>query len=553
MNHGITTFQLRKLAYQFAAANKLKTPTKWTESCQAGKDWVLAFLKRHPRLSVRKPEATSLARATSFNKHTVSEFFNNYKELQAKHKFAASRIYNMDETALTTVHVPPKVISEKNVKQVAQVTSAERGILVTGICCVSASGIAIPPTFVWPRKTDRQTKFYMKDTLPGSLGLYHASGWMTEDNFSAWMEHFIQHTKPTPADPVLLLLDNHQSHLAVQAINRAKECGVIMLTFPPHTTNKLQPLDVSIYGPLKTYYNAACNDWQLTNPGKTIGLYDVGELSAKAMLRAVTPENIMAGYKKTGIYPMDVNIFQDADFLPAYVTDRPTVDDNEGPSTSGVTLPISQEPALELPPDNTEITPSTSSFIELSRKHVSPSDIQPYPKAQPRQQTSKGRKRSKSAVLTATPMKQMIESEVAARKAKKTKIKRKLVAAEQEPETEDEEEPELLSDTDSPDETESESGCTELDVGSFVVVRYARKNRHLYYVARVEAVNEDAVDVTFYKRSGDGFILPENEDSDTVDRSDIDRVLPEPRSVGGTARVALKLRFDSNLDDIAQS
>ena len=51
-----------------------------------------------------------------------------------------------------------------------------------------------------------------------------------------------------------------------------------------------------------------------------------------------------------------------------------------------------------------------------------------------------------------------------------------------------------------------------------------------------------------------GMILPDDEDSESVDRSDIDRVLPQPRSLGGTAQVALKLRCKpANLDDIAKS
>ena len=223
----------------------------------------------------------------------------------------------MDETALKTAHVPPKLISEKNVKQEAKITSAERGILVKWICSVSASGNAIPPTYVWLSKKDRRTHFYMRGTLPASLGLHHSSGWMTEDNFCMWVEHFIEYARPSLDDPVLLL-DKHQSHLAVKAIHRAKEFGVIMLKFPPHIINKLQPLDVSLYGPLKTYNNVACNDWQLTNLDKTIGLYDVVELAAKAMVRAVIPDNIMAGYRTPGIYPLDANIFQDSDFLPSY-------------------------------------------------------------------------------------------------------------------------------------------------------------------------------------------------------------------------------------------
>ena len=86
---------------------------------------------------------------------------------------------------------------------------------------------------------------------------------------------------------------------------------------------------------------------------------------------------------------MDANIFQDSDFLPAYVTDRPAVDSNQALSTSGEKFPASpsQEHVSEQPPDDNEITLSTSSYIELSEKHASPSDIRSYPKAQPRQQT----------------------------------------------------------------------------------------------------------------------------------------------------------------------
>ena len=111
-------------------------------------------------------------------------------------------------------------------------------------------------------------------------------------------------------------------------------------------------------------------------------------------------------------------------------------------------------------------------------------------------------------------MKQSIEQDAAARKAKQEKTKRKLVAIE--PETE---EPELLSDIESPNETESESGHEEVDAVAFVVVRYARKNRH------PENVN-DTIDVTFCKRSGDRFILPDDKDSDSVDRSEIASTCP---------------------------
>ena len=37
----------------------------------------------------------------------------------------------------------------------------------------------------------------------------------------------------------------------------------------------------------------------------------------------MTPINIIAGFKKTGIFPLDEHIFDECDFLPSLVTDQP--------------------------------------------------------------------------------------------------------------------------------------------------------------------------------------------------------------------------------------
>ena len=165
-------------AYGCATSNKLKTPQSWEQTQSAGNDWLQKFMKRNPQLSLRKPEATSLARTTSFNKQTWDEFFSNIESRMEKYHFPPHRIFNMDETAMTTVHIPSKVLASKNTKQVGQVTSAERGTLVTAAACVNASGTGIPPVFIWHRTTTRNLDRYMKGTSPASLGLVNETGWM---------------------------------------------------------------------------------------------------------------------------------------------------------------------------------------------------------------------------------------------------------------------------------------------------------------------------------------------------------------------------------------
>jgi len=132
-----------------------------------------------------------------------------------------SDIYNVDETALTTVQKPENILSEKNLKQVGLQTSAERGTLTTLVGCINAQGGSIPPFMVFPR-------VHFKDSMlsgapPGSTETAQISGWVNKEIFQQWLKHFVESTRCSLEKPALLLLDNHMSHLSIVAINYAKK------------------------------------------------------------------------------------------------------------------------------------------------------------------------------------------------------------------------------------------------------------------------------------------------------------------------------------------
>jgi len=66
-----------------------------------GEEWLLCFMKRHENLTIRTPEATSLARSTAFNCHNVNKFFDNLETIYNRHTFGPEDIYNCEETGLT--------------------------------------------------------------------------------------------------------------------------------------------------------------------------------------------------------------------------------------------------------------------------------------------------------------------------------------------------------------------------------------------------------------------------------------------------------------------
>ena len=74
IHYGLTRNQLKKLAYDFTYCNRTIVPQSWTKNLTAGEDWLYGFMNRFKDLSLRRPEATSLSRATSF-KTNVADFF----------------------------------------------------------------------------------------------------------------------------------------------------------------------------------------------------------------------------------------------------------------------------------------------------------------------------------------------------------------------------------------------------------------------------------------------------------------------------------------------
>jgi hypothetical protein len=408
MGFGISPVKLKKLAYEYAVRLNKRLPhsrrqaqSPWELKQQAGDDWFTAFMKKHRELSIRKPEATSIGRMSAFNRHTVGVFYDNLRSVLTKYNFEPRNIWNCDETGITTVQVPEHVIAHRGERQVGSVTSAERGTLVTMCNAVSAAGSCVPPFYVFPRVNYRD--IFLKNCYPGSKGVAQVTGWMTEVCFRDWLEHFMNVVKPTEDEPVLLILDNHETHLSIDVIDAAKERGVILVTIPPHTSHKLQPLDVSVYSPFKRLYNRELDSWLVSHPAKTLTIYELAELSGKAWAASATPANIISGFESAGIHPFRPDKWQDTDFCLAQVTDRPMPNPNEtsahangGASTSsgvqndsnitsdsgpsGDAGPIAGPTADAGTPSNRPTASSTP-----DRSFVIPEIIRPLPKAAPRQ------------------------------------------------------------------------------------------------------------------------------------------------------------------------
>ncbi|XP_041367107.1 uncharacterized protein LOC121381816 [Gigantopelta aegis] len=287
----------------------------------AGPDWLRGFLSLHSELSIRKPEAMNIARAVGFNKPQVSRFFTVYKDVLTKHSYSPLRVWNMDETGISNVQKPVKIIATKGAREVGKMTSGERGKNVTVICASNAAGNYIPPMFIFPRK--RMVDALMNSAPTGSTGHCTDNGWTDDERFLKCLKHFTSVAKPKKEEKHVIILDGHHSHKTLAAVEYGRSNGIELITLPPHCTHKMQPLDKTFFKALKNAYNAAADIWTVANQGKRITCYEVAELFALAYNKTATVEKSVSGVKACGLWPFNDGIFMDEDFIAAQLTDEP--------------------------------------------------------------------------------------------------------------------------------------------------------------------------------------------------------------------------------------
>ncbi|KAE8739807.1 hypothetical protein FOCC_FOCC014699 [Frankliniella occidentalis] len=569
MGYGLTAPEIKRFAVQFTEVNKVPNiPDSWKENQAAGQDWFRGFMSRHPDLSARKPEQCSIARAMAFNKVNISNYFDKLELVLKRHpNFAnGSRVYNLDETGSTTVGdmKKAKVITEKGVKQVHQIKSAERGTLVTTCCIICGNGTMVPLVMIFPRA--KFTNNMLINGYPGTLGLATKNGWMITEKFLQVIQHFVAKTNSSPENPTLLILDNVASHLSIEAINLCRASGVTLFTLPPHTTHKTQPLD----GPYQAAYSRAYNSWTLAHPAQVCTIYDVAGLVNEALCKVATPTNIFSAFRATGIYPFNRDIFSDLEFVPSSVTENPaptaTVNEEEQNDSEEV-----DNPGGEAEVENSQL--------------VTPRKVRPLPKAKPKETTRKPREKGRCRVATDTPEKREIEAKAAEKRQKEaekdkkkrertqknlekvieghSKTNKKKTAKKQTktarkkkaptpPSTEsesdlleEESEEEMWEGDENYEDDESED--RELfkplekspEEGDHIIVVF-RGKEDKYYVGKVlkEKDEDGDLEVSYYRQCTKrvySFVLPNIPDLKSVHINDIVAILPQPH-VGGTTR-----------------
>jgi hypothetical protein len=130
-------------------------------------------------------------------------------------------------------------------------------------------------------------------------------GMATRSGITLWLEKVFQ--KHTMACIIrkyhLLILDSHASHELVEFDLFCKNHQIIPLYMPSYSSNKLQPLNVGCFAPLKEVYRREVmrsiqNGIHHINKENFLNLY-------RESRKVLSSQNIHSGFAASGLVPLD--------------------------------------------------------------------------------------------------------------------------------------------------------------------------------------------------------------------------------------------------------
>lgn len=384
--------ELRKLVGEYVNAKGLKTPFK---NGIPGEDWYYLFMRRHPELSLKKPEHLQKLRKDARKPEIVYDFFDSLKRVIDENNLGdkGSFIFNADESGFNNDPYRIKAIGEKG-KTLCRISGGSGRESTTVLACISADGEALPPLIVF-KGAGVQARWTSNNAYPGTLYAASTNGWMEEPQFFHWFSTgFLPHIKNLrtlqnlPDQAALLLYDGHSSHMSVRIIEEAIRNNIVLIKFPSHLTDKLQPLDKCVFGPLKVNWNKQLVKFGKEQMGRGCGRLSkekFTELLGTTWQESIVPNNIISGFKNTGVYPVNREKFPQSEFTPedlakyeAALEAPKTVTSDVIPLSSKSTVDASSEPTPLLPTVDVQM-PSTSScfnqehFISSAKNQQQPS------------------------------------------------------------------------------------------------------------------------------------------------------------------------------------
>jgi hypothetical protein len=267
--------------------------------------WLRRFRTRHPEISGVWSRQIDRKRFENATFDTIKPWFDAVADIMTEHQYPPKHVYNMDESGFAVgTTQSSRVLVNTRSKGNWKVKNG-RSEWITAIECVNAAGEAIPPFLIFKAK-----HLYSGWVPPGLKEPWRFSvsnsGWTSDSHGFRWISEVFD-PSTTPEDPLqrrLLIMDGHSSHMTARLIEFCMNSTIDLMILPPHCSHILQPLDLTIFGPLKAALSKETDRVARVDYGR-IHRSEWTQMYFRAREKALSVDNIQSGFKSAGLSPLE--------------------------------------------------------------------------------------------------------------------------------------------------------------------------------------------------------------------------------------------------------
>ncbi|OCK91028.1 DDE-domain-containing protein [Cenococcum geophilum 1.58] len=240
----------------------------------------------------------------------INDWFKFFRSVRDKYSIKHSKfIHNFDEkgvmlgrAATARIIVSGRNSRERSKNRTVRQPGSRESVSI--IETITADGSYLPPFLIWQGQQHQETWYQItehNERLRGYAYATSTNGWTDDSLGLHYIEHYDKYTRQLVEDAEGNIR-SYRMHLTWQFIQYALSRKIVLVALPPHSTHKLQPLDVGCFGPLQHYYGVEVDNFCRyghigVNKEYFMKLYP----TARAM--AFTRETICEAWKATGLLP----------------------------------------------------------------------------------------------------------------------------------------------------------------------------------------------------------------------------------------------------------
>lgn len=289
--------------------------------------WAYGFFKRMGFVP-RKPTTAKSKLSVENFAAKKKEFLDDVVTTVEMEEIPPELILNWDQTGIRLVPSSSWTMEQRGVKRVEMVGQNDKR-LITAVFCGSIQGDFLPVQVIYKGKTVRCHPHF--EFPPGWHITHSPNHWSTETTVLQYIEHIIEpyvrsvremfYTVTTPG---LIIMDNFKGQVTEKVSSLLEKCHLHVCKLPANTTDVLQPMDISVNKPAKSFLKDQFSKWyseqllkqfedqsdvpleDVTLDPVDLSLGNMKNVGAKWLVEAVkyiadNPEFIVNGFIRAGI------------------------------------------------------------------------------------------------------------------------------------------------------------------------------------------------------------------------------------------------------------